>query len=169
MVSYRIEEIDISSLSKKEIQAKEHDTGRRVLSEILKSELGIEEYEIKIGPYGKPYLDKENVFFSIAHSGGFVLCAVSDKEIGADIETIAPLTKEKASDLAKRFFSPNELEYLSKNDFDPMCFYSIWTRKEAFSKCLGTPLMQNLSTNILENENIVTKISEKYVISIANI
>lgn len=49
--------------------------------------LSPETYRIARGEKGKPFIvGVENVFFNISHSGDYVVCAVSDREVGIDIE-----------------------------------------------------------------------------------
>lgn len=48
--------------------------------------LSPETYRIARGEKGKPFIvGVENVFFNISHSGDYVVCAVSDREVGIDI------------------------------------------------------------------------------------
>ena len=43
----------------------------------------------KTEKYGKAYISNhENIHFNLSHSGKMVLCAISDMEVGADIEYI---------------------------------------------------------------------------------
>ena len=43
--------------------------------------------EITLGAHGKPYLaGRDDLFFSLSHSGSIALCAVSDRELGADVQ-----------------------------------------------------------------------------------
>ena len=60
------------------------------------------------GEHGKPMRRNEEVCFNLSHSGKYVLCAVSEMEIGCDIEKI----KEVKWKLAKRFFSEKEYDFL---------------------------------------------------------
>lgn len=99
---------------------------------------------------GKPFL--EGLQFNISHSDDVALFAFAkEKPIGIDIEKIK-LTWE--ADVAKRFFSPSECEFLFsiKNEEEKArAFYSIWARKEAIVKTLGegifTPL-QDFSVSV---------------------
>ncbi|MGN0542530.1 MAG: 4'-phosphopantetheinyl transferase family protein [Acutalibacteraceae bacterium] len=84
------------------------------------------------GEHGKPYAENLPVFFSVSHSGDFAVCAVSEREIGIDIEKIR-LIKLKT---AERFAAPSELEYITEEKR----FFEIWTLKEAYFKCIGTGL-----------------------------
>lgn len=94
----------------------------------------------------KPYLKNYESFnFNISHSGEYVVCAIDDKPIGIDIEQIKHI---EYKDIAERFFSTSELEYIIKAD---LCnklkkFYEIWTLKESYIKCCGMGLSMPLNT-----------------------
>ena len=95
-----------------------------------------------IGEHGKPMLPKElGLYFNLSHSGDYALCAVSGREIGADIQR-----HEKHADrLAERFFHPEELAYLKDAKKDSKrCFYDIWCLKESCIKCTGRGLSTGL-------------------------
>ncbi len=94
-----------------------------------------------IKEHGKPMLPKElGLYFNLSHSGDYVLCAVSDQEIGADIQRY-----EKNEDrLAKRFFHPEELAYLEEAQNRKQCFYDLWCLKESCIKCTGRGLSMGL-------------------------
>ncbi len=91
--------------------------------------------------HGKPMLPKElGLYFNLSHSGEYVLCAVSDKETGADIQR-----HEKYEDrLAERFFHPEELAYLKEAKDRKQCFYDLWSLKESCIKCTGRGLSTGL-------------------------
>ena len=93
---------------------------------------------------GKPHFEASRFKFSISHSEGYAVCALSDEgEIGVDIEA-KPITAEKAQNLAKRYFTENEIDRVMR-DADE--FRKIWTEKEAKTKFFGTSLAK-----ILKNE-----------------
>ena len=60
------------------------------------------------GEHGKPMRRNEEICFNLSHSGKYVLCAVSDMEIGCVIEKI----KEVKWKLANSFFSDIEYDFL---------------------------------------------------------
>lgn len=106
-------------------------------------------HHIKIteGSYGKPYADVENFFYSISHSGEWVICAVDDMEIGADIQEmkVSHRTFDKMA-LARRFYSEGEYKRLLEYDNDKTAaaktmqaaeFYRMWTAKESCVKLTG--------------------------------
>lgn len=92
----------------------------------------------KIGKYGKPYLLNYRDFqFNISHTKNALVVAVSDKSVGIDIEKI------KAVDfkIAERFFVHEELSYIIENkDLQNKRFFEVWTKKEAYIKCIGKGL-----------------------------
>ncbi len=89
------------------------------------------------GPCGKPYLEGIPLFFSLSHSGEYVLCAVSEKDIGADIQKMQPVDYGK---LAGRFYAREEcslLEQCATNEEGQVLFYRLWARKESLGKLTG--------------------------------
>ena len=77
---------------------------------VAKGELAIVEE-----PGGKPRLrDFPDVHFSVSHTDGLVMCAVSDHSVGCDVERIVPLD----DDLKREIGS-----------------IEVWTLKEAAFKC----------------------------------
>ena len=67
-----------------------------------------EETMLREGSCGKPYLPGRGVFFNLSHSGSYAVCAVSDREIGVDIEH-----PRRMRDSLIRYISvPEEIEAL---------------------------------------------------------
>ena len=86
------------------------------------------------GVNGKPYLkEKNDLYFTLSHSKHYVICAVADCEIGADIE---PSSSARPAVL-RRCFSPEEQAWIGE---DPKRFARLWTMKEAYMKLTGTGL-----------------------------
>ena len=82
------------------------------------------------GEHGKPFLEN-GPFFSVSHSRQFSLLAVSENEIGIDIE----MHQSPSERLIERCFTEEE------QAFAKLCtenFLRIWTAKEAVLKLLGT-------------------------------
>lgn len=91
---------------------------------------------------GKPFCFNEpGFFYNISHSGECVICAVSDEEVGADIQVIK---KNCSNSLAKKMMS--EKEYLKFRTMDleqqKKFLYYIWTVKESACKYTGMGLKQ---------------------------
>ncbi|MCL2446173.1 MAG: hypothetical protein FWD06_05350 [Oscillospiraceae bacterium] len=81
--------------------------------------LGCCEQDIHVAPNGKPYLP-DGPHFSISHSGGMVLLAVSDSPVGCDVEPANRTVKNEAAIRRKLF--PDE---------DNVPFLQLWTAYEA--------------------------------------
>lgn len=96
--------------------------------------IGIEKQNFVCGKNQKPYLlNFPGVFFNISHSGKMVVCAVSDKPVGVDIQQITPY-KEKT---AQRVCNEIELKKIAESDDKASEFTKIWSKKEAFLKKSG--------------------------------
>lgn len=89
--------------------------------------------EITINEFGKPIADN-GMYFNISHSGEYVLFALSDSEIGCDIEQRRQVEPMR---LGKIVFCQNELDYIENSADSSMAFYELWTRKESLLKCIG--------------------------------
>ena len=95
--------------------------------------------------HGKPFVEGHpGVHFSVAHSPGALLCAVSgDGDVGVDVE-LQERTRERAfsslARLARRYFSATEqaeLAGLPDETAQRARFLELWTLKEAYVKALG--------------------------------
>ena len=116
---------------------------RVMLRHQLGKEIGIvpESVFFATGKHGKPRLDipgtDQSLHFNLTHSGGFVALAISDDEVGIDIENLRPVST--AERLAQRFFSPEERKHVFELDGEARdrAFLRIWTQKEAYLKATG--------------------------------
>lgn len=105
------------------------------------------------GEKGKPYLREYPLFFNLSHSGEYVVCAVSDGEIGVDIQKCSSLNVMR---IAARFFSEEEcraLEACATEEEKRQSFFRLWVRKEAYGKFLGKGILGVVSVNLLPDES----------------
>lgn len=113
------------------------------------------------GAHGKPFLpDEPERHISLAHTRGAVVCAVSSRPVGVDIESCA---RRISMRVAERFFTPCERAYA----VDAARFLEVWTRKEAFVKRDGRGI--SLPMNTVETcgrVDLVTRVERGYVISV---
>ena len=96
--------------------------------------LRLREDALRAGPYGKP--EAPGVFFSLSHSGGYALLAVSDSDVGADLEQIRPAPER----VAARVFTPDEQRWLADGEDYSARFFTLWTLKESLLKACGRGL-----------------------------
>jgi 4'-phosphopantetheinyl transferase len=107
---------------------------RCILGELL--EIPPQAVAFRLGSHGKPAVDGPWEF-NLSHSGMWALCAaVRGLPVGADIEVLRELAD--AADLAKRFFAPTEARMVHASNPRAHAFFTVWTRKEAFVKAVGT-------------------------------
>lgn len=116
------------------------------------------------GPKGKPYICQVSWHYNLSHSGDYVALAISDVPVGIDIQQMRPYRDS----LVKRFFAEEEAaayenllpENISgrkraegqQGDSRAAFFYTLWCRKEAYGKLLGTGLTEDvLKRNLLED------------------
>lgn len=95
--------------------------------------------------YGKPYIKGvSGIYFNISHSGDYVCCAISDSEVGIDVEEIKTSME---IDTFKYFFSFDEWEQvLDKKNDSHDTFFSLWTLKESYIKKIGRGLSKQLNS-----------------------
>lgn len=86
---------------------------------------------LKVGPFGKPFMAGSDLNFNISHSYNTVVCVFSRNDIGVDIEHL----KEVNFDFYKDSFTKIEMDEFYKKGI--IKFYEYWTKKEAISKALG--------------------------------
>ena len=103
-----------------------------LLYHVLK-EHGFDAGKMSYGPHGKPEIN--GIYFNLSHSYDYVMCAVSDRIVGCDIEK----TEKIRENIAEHFFTENEVRYL--NTFEEKArldeFYRMWTLKESYMKMTG--------------------------------
>lgn len=96
--------------------------------------------------HGKPYLAPTcGIYVNWSHSGEYVICAVSDREVGIDIQLMSACPKET---LVRRVLQPEERRYYEqvKPEERQRLFYRYWVVKESFLKALGTGFSQDLNS-----------------------
>ena len=111
----------------------------------------------KYGEQGKPQIVNSPKKFNLSHSGDYVVCGVSNGEVGVDIQKWVPY-KERT---AERFFAKEEWELLQEKDEQERTelFYRLWSRKEAYGKYTG----QGIGSAVGEDFSNEQKWQEKQI------
>lgn len=104
----------------------ENDQIRSLISSYLVNQLSDE--KLLFNQSGKPYYPN-GPYFNISHSGKYVVMAVSNKEIGVDIEE----NVEKNLTPLMKIFNEAEAKLLKEH----ADFYYLWCAKESLIKCIG--------------------------------
>jgi len=116
--------------------AKKRSLGAGYLLVKTLSEFGVKDVSIRLGKAGKPYLEgREDVFFSLSHSGKYAVAAFRNKEIGVDVEVISDVSEK----VMRRVSTDREYAYLMSLDKEKRNaeFCRLWTAKESFVKLKG--------------------------------
>lgn len=98
-------------------------------------EIGMNDFKLSCDSFGKPIVlgTKNHLHISISYSNLFVVVAISDKEVGIDVE------------YSGRKFPKNIIENWSLRE-QAMNPYRIWTSKESYLKFLGLGLRKTINT-----------------------
>ena len=122
----------------------------KVLFDFCKEKLGfIPKVKIKSG--GKPYFENGGIHFSISHSKNIAVCAISQSEVGIDIER---LDKERDYlSLAERYFTKKEYEKIRESENIKEAFIKYWTAKEAYIKYTGEGFKRGMNYFEADFEN----------------
>lgn len=111
--------------------------GAEVLLNVALKEMGIENFQIEYRENSKPFIKgRDDVFFNLSHSESVVMCAVSEKEVGCDVEKVRDINMKTA----KRFFSNEEYQQIMEKETEEEridTFFRLWTLKESFMKATG--------------------------------
>ena len=111
--------------------------GHSALRRILARYTGVPAAELSFarGEHGKPYLAGSPVSFNMSDSGDLALYAVTLRaQIGVDVE------RQREIDgvgISRRFLPESEAATVAR---DPASFFRVWTRREAYLKCVGVGL-----------------------------
>ncbi len=136
---------------------------KQYLIKILK-----EEYDLKVkmedfakNENGKPYLKNSNLFFNLSHSNKYMIIAFSNSALGVDIEEVREIDFKS---LSKRFFCPEENEFILNSEDKQNAFFRMWTLKESYIKWKGGRLprdLQKFRIEILEDEIFAYEANQK--------
>ncbi len=121
---------------------------RASLRRILGQRMNIPPGEVPVAtdPLGKPFVADLGFHFSVSHSSGKGLIAVSQEPVGIDVEPVRLMSD--ASAVAKRFFTSTEQTAIlrfEEQDQISRRFLMCWTLKEALLKARGVGLSGSLT------------------------
>jgi len=126
----------VTDSRKESIRAYVRDTDKArclVSGLLLRRICGImEDSQLIYGINGKPYLKNSTMYFNISHSDDYVVLAISNREIGVDIEKITSFEDR----VAFRCFTQQEREWMVHEGGNE-AFFRLWTAKESVMKASG--------------------------------
>jgi 4'-phosphopantetheinyl transferase len=100
--------------------------------------------EFGIGTNQKPFVKNSNTInirYNISHSGDYILIAIANNDVGADIELIN--NDFDYQDIIGEHFNAEEIDFI-KQDNSAERFFMLWTRKEALLKATAKGLDDDL-------------------------
>lgn len=127
--------------------------GRNLLLYILNNIIGQKfDNELVYTKLGKPMLVNNPWDFNIAHSDDWVICAMSGREVGIDIECANKVSGSKYVKQASKIFIEKmpSLEYISLKEES-----YFWTLRESYAKMKGLSFEQWVN-----NVSFINKISD---------
>ena len=113
----------------------------------------ISDITIAVDENGKGRIEnRDGLFFNISHSKDYVVLALSDKEVGIDIQEIKPLK----ANVPKRFFTDTDNEYIDQSEDGKIDrFTQVWSAKESFAKLTGNGIGEGFATFYEDFERMV--------------
>lgn len=159
---------------------------------LQKHKISRAELAITLDKNGRPRIDRADLDFSVSHSEGCAMCVVAIGEganVGIDVQRERPYSLEKMLELARTFMNNEEFaafgaptaskrpipliaydrdmeDYIQKSRE----FYTAWTRRESYTKRIGSDIFDNLKTAKLDGEHyrdgIITACGERYYYSV---
>ncbi len=137
-----------------------------LLSYGLRLEYNIDEpQDFTYSGKGKPYLKNHGgIFFSMSHCKNGVCCAVSDSEVGIDIESI----KNIRPAIVRKVCSDEERTAVESSSAPDREFIRLWTMKEAYLKLTGAGIgtdMRVITQKIPECGHMLCLEREGYILS----
>jgi len=118
----------------------------QLLKRALRKEYGITENPVfEYNEHGKPSIvGHPEIYFNLSHCREAVVCVVSDRPIGIDVESIRPYKDA----LAHYTMNEDEIRQLEVSKHPNVDFIRFWTMKEATLKLIGTGISDDLKTAI---------------------
>ena len=137
-----------------------------LLCEGLQKEYGLTEKPVfEYGEHGKPFIvDHPEIHFNLSHCREAVVCMVSDKPVGIDVESI----REFKESLVHYTMNENEIRQIEQAERPEMEFIKLWTQKEAVLKLTGEGISRDMKSVLINPPATLTTIvspDQRYVYS----
>lgn len=118
-----------------------------LLCEGLRKEYGITEPPVfEYGEHGKPMIaGHPEIHFNLSHCREAVLCVVSDRPVGCDVESI----REFHESLVRYTMNNDEIAEITQSPNPALAFIRYWTMKEAVLKLSGEGIRNDLKTVLI--------------------
>ena len=144
---------EISEQRREQALKFKHEQGQRLcvlayqlLKEGLQKEYGLTGNPIfEYNEHGKPSIvGHPEIYFNLSHCKEAVVCAISDKPVGVDVES----HREFSESLINYTMNDEEKAEIRKSHNVAAAFIRLWTMKEATSKLIGTGITHDVKSLI---------------------
>ena len=144
---------EISGQRREQALKFKHEQGQRLcvlayqlLKEGLQKEYGLTGNPIfEYNEHGKPSIvGHPEIYFNLSHCKEAVVCAISDKPVGVDVES----HREFSESLINYTMNDEEKAEIRKSHNVAAAFIRLWTMKEATSKLIGTGITHDVKSLI---------------------
>lgn len=137
-----------------------------LLREGLQKEYGITEPPVfEYGEHGKPMIaGHPDIHFNLSHCREAVLCVVSDRPVGCDVESI----REFHESLVRYTMNDAEVRQIEQAPHPATEFIRLWTMKEAVLKLSGEGIRDDLKGVLQGKDGFQTVVNQEknYIYSI---
>ena len=118
----------------------------QLLKQGLREDYGITENPVfEYNEHGKPSIvGHPEICFNLSHCKEAVVCAVSDKPVGIDVESI----REYRDSLVHYTMNDEEIQEIESSEHPASAFIRLWTMKEATMKLIGTGISNDMKSVI---------------------
>ena len=115
-----------------------------LLKKALRKEYGLTENPLfEYGPHGKPFIvGHPEIHFSLSHCREAVACAVSNRPVGIDVESV----QRYRESLAQYTMNDEEQQLIAAAKRPDVAFIRLWTMKEARLKLTGEGITNDLKS-----------------------
>ena len=114
----------------------------QLLKRGLKEVYGIGENPIfEYNEHGKPSIvGHPEIFFNLSHCKEAAICAISDRPIGVDVESVRSFNES----LVRYTMNDDEIQRIEAAENRAVAFIQLWTMKEATLKLIGTGISKDM-------------------------
>jgi 4'-phosphopantetheinyl transferase len=136
----------------------------QLLKQGLREVYGITENPtFEYNEHGKPSIvGHPEIHFNLSHCKHAAVCAISDKPVGIDVESI----REYKEGLVRYTMNGDEVRKIESAENPAAAFIRLWTMKEATMKLVGTGISNDMKTVITDTFTYSTVEKECYIYTI---
>lgn len=162
---------EISEQRREQAMRFKHEQGQRlcVLAYLLLKKGLCEEYGITDNPvfeyneHGKPsIIGHPEIYFNFSHCKEAVACAISDKPVGVDVESI----REYKDSLVHYTMNEDEIREIESSEHPDVAFIRLWTMKEATLKLLGIGISKEMKSVLDGTKKYTTVERQRYIYTV---